>query len=37
MNIDAASLFPGLDGFARSLNFIIQSNEYTPLEEGGRR
>ncbi len=24
MNIDAASLFPGLDGFARSLNHIVQ-------------
>ena len=24
MNIDSASLFPGLDGFARSLNFILQ-------------
>lgn len=27
MNIDAASLFPGLDCFARSLNFIIQGPE----------
>jgi len=26
MNIDAASLFPGLEGFARSLAFIIKDN-----------
>lgn len=28
MNLDSASLFPGLEGFARSLRFIIQSDEY---------
>lgn len=27
MNIDSASLFPGLDGFAKSLNFILQDFE----------
>jgi hypothetical protein len=27
MNIDAASLFPGLDGFARSLNFILREDD----------
>jgi hypothetical protein len=35
MNIDSASLFPGLDGFTRSLKFIIQSDEFTPGELGG--
>jgi hypothetical protein len=28
MNIDSASLFPGLEGFARSLNFITQRDDY---------
>jgi len=27
MNIDAASLFPGLDGFARSLNFVLREDD----------
>lgn len=27
MNIDSASLFPGLDGFARSLRFIVRDTE----------
>ncbi len=31
MNIDAASLFPGLEGFARSLNFIMQENDYADM------
>lgn len=31
MNIDAASLFPGLDGFARSLKFPIRIRENTKL------
>lgn len=29
MNIDAASLFPGLDGFARSLKFPVRIRENT--------
>ena len=31
MNIDSASLFPGLDGFARSLRFIVRGDKYVPL------
>ena len=27
MNIDAASLFPGLNGFARSLSFILREED----------
>jgi hypothetical protein len=29
MNIDSASLFPGFDGFARSLRYIVRSDEFT--------
>lgn len=31
MNIDAASLFPGLEGFARSLSFILQKGNYEDM------
>ncbi len=31
MNIDSASLFPGLDGFARSLRFVVRGDKYKPL------
>ena len=30
MNITAASLFPGLDGFARSLRFSLRKMDYYP-------
>jgi hypothetical protein len=30
MNIDSASLFPGLDGFARSLRFVIKGDRFVP-------
>jgi len=31
MNIDSASLFPGLEGFARSLNFIMRKSNYEDI------
>lgn len=31
MNIDSASLFPGLDGFARSLRFVVRGDKYIPF------
>jgi len=31
MNIDSASLFPGLEGFAKSLNFIMRKSNYEDI------